>query len=131
MNAAGCIIIYNNLVLLARRLEAKGVAYPGYWSIFAGSREPPLEPPMVCAIRELHEETGIYLKTNQIKFAKTLHTDRGNLLDLYYHVCKSMPSVNLNFEHTEYGWFDISKLKSFPYPIDTKIVNVIQSIDID
>lgn len=130
MNSAGCIIFYKNLVLLARRIEGPDIPFGGYWSIFAGSREPPSEPPMICAIRELEEETGIKLKTNQIKFAKTLRTQNNKLLDLYFYKTDTMLDVNLNFEHTEFGWFDVEKLDSFPYLIDPKIVKTIQSIDI-
>ena len=128
MNAAGCIIFYNNLVLLARRTEGKDIPFSGYWSIFAGSREPPSEPPMICAIRELEEETGIKLNTQQIKFAKTLRTQNDRLLDLYFHKADTMLDVNLNFEHTEFGWFDVEKLESFPYLIDPKIVKTIKSV---
>lgn len=128
MNASGCIIFYKNLVLLARRTEGKDIPFGGYWSIFAGSREPPSEPPMICAIRELEEETGIKLNTKQIKFAKTLRTQNNRLLDLYFHKSDAILDVNLNFEHTEFGWFDVEKLESFPYLIDPKIVKTIKSV---
>ena len=71
MYAAGVIVKCSGLVLLAKRIEYyKGhkVKFGGYWSIFAGSREPPSDPPMVCAVRELYEEAGIKIKTNRLKF---------------------------------------------------------------
>jgi 8-oxo-dGTP pyrophosphatase MutT (NUDIX family) len=129
MNAAGCIIICNNSVLLARRIEGKHIPFSGYWSIFAGSREPESEPPRICAIRELYEETGIKLKASGLKFASSIFRGK-KILDLFYYKFDSFPEVNLNFEHTEYGWFNITELKSFPYLIDNKIIDIIQSIDI-
>ena len=32
----------------------------------------------------------------------------------------------LNFEHTEFGWFDINEIDSFPYLIDENIVFAIK-----
>tara|TARA_B110000305_G_scaffold239622_1_gene307934 strand:- start:610 stop:999 length:390 start_codon:yes stop_codon:yes gene_type:complete len=126
MSAAGCIVYCKGLVLLARRIEGENVPYSGYWSIFAGSREPPSEPPTICAIRELEEETGIKIKTNDLILARSLYS-KGKIFDIFYTEFDDFPIVNLNFEHTEYGWFDISNLKSFPYLIDDKIVDIVMS----
>jgi len=130
MNSAGCIVICGNSVLLARRIEGPNIPFSGYWSIFAGSREPESEPSRICSARELYEETGIRVKPYSLNFAASIFRGK-KILDLFYYKFDSMPDVNLNFEHTEYGWFDISKLNSFPYLIDDKIVQIIQSIDID
>jgi len=127
MSSAGCIIIYKELVLLAKRIEGKDIPYSGYWSIFAGSREPISEPPRVCAARELYEETGLKVKPYDLCFIQTLYKGK-QTFDIFYYKFDDMPSVNLNFEHTEFGWFDISKLDQFPYPIDEKIVTIIKSI---
>lgn len=126
MSAAGCIIYKNSLVLLARRIEGPKVAYSGYWSIFAGSREPPAEPPRVCASRELEEETGIKVLPNDLVFCKTIYSGP-KTFDIFKYNFNELPSVNLNEEHTEYGWFKIEELDKFPYLIDEKIVNIIKS----
>lgn len=128
MRAAGVIVKHKNLVLLAKRIKSykgKPVSYGGYWSIFAGSREPPSEPPRMCAARELFEETGIKVKQSDLYFCKTIYKN-GGMLDLFYCDFEEIPNVNLNFEHTESGWFDIDLLKSFPYEIDPPIVKAIQ-----
>jgi 8-oxo-dGTP pyrophosphatase MutT (NUDIX family) len=132
MRAAGVIVKYKSLVLLAKRIEShKGfpVSYGGYWSIFAGSREPPSEPPRVCAARELFEESGIKTLPSDLQFCKTIYKS-GGMLDLFYIEFEQMPQVTLNFEHTESGWFEIDLLKSFPYQIDPPIVKAITSINI-
>lgn len=126
VSAAACIIYYNTSVLLAKRIEGKGVKFSGYWSIFAGSREPPCEPPRVCASRELDEETQIKVKPSQLKFCKTFY--KGNdTFDIFSFHFDKMPTVELNFEHTEYGWFEVNELDRFPYLIDDQIVQVIKS----
>jgi len=128
MRAAGVIVKHKNLVLLAKRItsyKGRPVSYGGYWSIFAGSREPPSEPPRVCAARELFEETGIKIKPSDLCFCKTIYKGKG-MLDLFYYDFEEIPNVKLNFEHTESGWFDIDLLKSFPYEIDPPIVKAIE-----
>lgn len=126
VSAAGSIIYHNSLVLLARRIEGPKIPYSGYWSIFAGSREPPAEPPRVCASRELEEETGIKVLPNDLVFCKTIYRGQ-NTFDIFKYNFIDIPEVNLNEEHTEYGWFKVEELDKFPYLIDDKIVNIIKS----
>lgn len=126
VSAAGCIIYYDSLVLLARRIEGKNIPYSGYWSIFAGSREPAAEPPRICASRELEEETGIKIPPNDLEFCKTLYKGF-NTFDIFSYRFSEIPNVDLNEEHTEYGWFKIEELDRFPYLIDTKIVKIVKS----
>jgi 8-oxo-dGTP pyrophosphatase MutT (NUDIX family) len=126
VSAAGCIIYNNSLVLLARRIEGPEIAYSGYWSIFAGSREPPAESPRVCASRELDEETGIKISPIDLVFCKTIYKG-SNTFDIFKYNFDEIPNVNLNEEHTEYGWFKVEELDRFPYLIDSKIVKIIKS----
>lgn len=124
MSSAGCIVFYKELVLLARRNENPGVSFPGYWSVFAGAIEGH-ETAKSCAIRELKEETCIEANEDRFPFVTTIY--RGNKsLDLFCCRFKEIPDVNLNFEHTEYGWFKVEILDSFPYLIDEKMVEAIK-----
>ena len=42
---------------------------------------------------------------------------------VYVAKLDSFPEIVLNYEHTEYGWFNINTLNSFVEKIDQKIVD--------
>jgi len=118
---AGIIVIHNNSVLLAKRIEFyKGelLPYPGYWSVFVGAIEQD-ESKEDAAERELFEETELTIENPLVEI--------GSINDLVLFATRfdDLVSPNLNFEHEEYGWFDIDSLHSFPYKIDKKIINLI------
>lgn len=131
-NAASAIaVLYKKNVLLAKRnklcfLTGKPAVYGGYWSILGGTIDEG-ETPKECAVRELEEEAGICLDIKNVKFLKKIPEKK---MDFFIHYCEldHMPDVELNEEHTEYGFFKIDSLLSFPYLIDSKIVKAVQEI---
>jgi 8-oxo-dGTP pyrophosphatase MutT (NUDIX family) len=118
---AGVAIFHKENILLAKRIEFyKGelCSLPGYWAVFAGSIEDG-ESPEDAAERELFEESQLTIENpleliGEIEDFKLFGT---NFDDLVY--------PELNFEHTEYGWFKIDALHSFPYKIDEKLVDLV------
>lgn len=129
--ASAIAVLYNDNVLLAKRSETcfltgRPSVYGGYWSILGGTIDEG-ESPKECAVRELEEEAGIILDIKNVKFLKKIPEKK---MDFFIHYCKLdyMPTVQLNEEHTEYGFFKIEILSSFPYLIDDKIVKAIQEI---
>jgi len=125
--AGGIGVVYNNLILLGCRTEyvdGKRIAFGGYWAIFGGSCDEN-ENPMICAIRELKEETQIDLKFHNIIYSRSIHNE-DNIFHVYFTELDHQPNVILNKEHTEYGWFSIDELDKFPYDIDPRLVEVIQ-----
>lgn len=126
--AGGIGVIYKDLILLGCRTEyvdGKRIPFGGYWSIFGGSCEEQ-ENPMICAIRELKEETQIDIEFHNIMYSRSIHNE-DNLFDVYFTELDHQPDVNLNQEHTEYGWFSIDELDRFPYDIDKRLVEIIQT----
>ena len=118
---AGVAVFCGNNILLAKKdLFYKGepVPFGGYWSIFAGSAEPK-EKLVDAAERELFEETGLTIEKPLSRIGKV------NDLSVFATEISELENPNLNFEHTESGWFDVSILHSFPYKIDNKIVDLI------
>lgn len=127
-NAAGVAVLFENSILLARRVEFWGeekvpVPYGGYWSIFGGCIEEG-ENAMMCAVRELEEETQIKIPITDLKFIKKI-IDHD--VEFVFYVAKVPSLINpvLNDEHTEFGWFSIGVLDDFPGKIDPKIVECI------
>lgn len=127
--AAGVAVICKELVLLAKRVEFWGeektpVPLGGYWSIFAGSIEEG-EGPMVCAVRELKEEAQIEADFIDITYTKTIANEEVSLA-VYVLELKEIANPILNEEHTEFGWFKINSLESFPDKIDPKIIDCLK-----
>ena len=126
--AGGIGVIYKDLILLGCRTEyvnGKRIPFGGYWAIFGGSCEEQ-ENPMICAIRELKEETQIDLEFHNIIYSRSIQNE-DNLFNVYFTELDHQPDVNLNQEHTEYGWFSIDELDRFPYDIDKRLVEIIQT----
>ncbi len=125
--ASGIGIICKNSILLGRRAEyCNGEKIPlgGYWSIFGGSFNTK-ENAMVCAIRELHEESGIEVDFHDLQFSKTIYS-KDVQFTVYFVELNEMPQPILNEEHTEYGWFLIDNMEQFPYEIDPELVECIK-----
>lgn len=119
--SAGIAVFNNNNILLAKRIEFyKGelCSLPGYWAIFAGAIEEG-ETAEEAAERELFEEANLTIE-NPIELI-------GEIEDfiVFGTSFDNLVYPDLNFEHTEYGWFDINTLRSFPYKIDEKLVDLI------
>ena len=128
--SAGVAIVYGSSILLAKRIEVcpilkKPISFGGYWSIFAGTMDED-ESPSICACRELKEETQIDINTSQISFICS-HENPNGVLHLYCHKSDKLLFPKLNFEHTQFGWFDINKLDHFTGKIDLNLMKIIQN----
>ena len=124
--AAAVAIIFRDSVLLAKRSprhEGKPVPYGGYWSILGGMVEKG-EAPFKTASREAMEESQIEIPVHALKFVKSMAEKDLDFIFYVYEAPKLLTPV-LNFEHTEYGWFNINKLDHFQEDIDPKIVECI------
>lgn len=129
IDAAGVGVIYNGLILLARRSEfvnGQPCTLGGYWSIFAGSMEDK-EGPMFCAVRELDEESKIKLNIEDLSYAGYLPKKDGGFLHIYLSILDYRPTPVLNFEHTAHCWFKIEDIDTFFDPIDEGIVSIIKN----
>ena len=124
--AAGVAVLFQNSILLAKRVESwngKPVPYGGYWSIFGGTIEEG-ENPMMCAVRELEEESEIKISITDLKFIKKI-IDHDVEFVFYVTEVPSLINPVLNEEHSEFGWFAIDALNNFQEDIDPKIVECI------
>ena len=116
---AGVALVYGRSAILGKRCESwkgKPVPLAGHWAPFAGAIEEG-ENPMMAAVRELEEETGIKKKITDLKYINNYINEHGSLVFYIIEVDK-MPTIKLNEEHTEVGILDIKELNRFPGKID-------------
>ena len=124
--AAGIGLVYGGTICLAKRIykhEGKPVEFGGYWSIFGGEIEEG-ESESDCAIREMSEETGIDIDPHQLIRSRTIEHDVSSF-SVFFASIHYFPKVRLNEEHSEYGWFSLDVIESFPYLIDSLILDCI------
>ena len=122
---AGVALTLNGLVVLARRIEVcphsgKKVRYGGYWSVFCGAIEDG-ESAEQTAVREVFEETKIEIKQEKLQALGLIRE-----LALFRYELDKHEIIDLDYEHTEYGYFKISDIDAAPAPVDMKIARAIQ-----
>jgi ADP-ribose pyrophosphatase YjhB (NUDIX family) len=131
--AAAVCIFYNGTICLGKRtlkcqLTGEPISFAGYWSPFGGTVEEG-ENPMVAAVRELEEETGIKIKISDLTYMCELDNDDSFTYILYaYHVSELL-FPKLNFEHTESGYFTVPSLIHSPTPMCPHLVDAIFSYE--
>ena len=127
--AAAVCIIYKGSVCLGHRTEAcaitgSSIPYAGYWAPFGGTVENG-EGPMGTAVRELKEETGIEIKISDLSYISEIVNENGSTYVLYAFHSPLLIFPELNFEHTEFGYFTIDSLNSSPNPICPKVAEAL------
>jgi 8-oxo-dGTP diphosphatase len=105
VEVAACYLEINGKILLLER--ASGRLESGRWGVPAGKLEKN-ETPEHAAVRELFEETGIFLEhPSQIQSLGSLYMRKPEV-DYVYHLFKvqldRVPDVRLSEEHEDYKW---------------------------
>lgn len=126
---SGVAILHGSSILLAKRIEICPInkikiPYAGFWSVFTGSSEPN-ESPRQCAVREVFEETKIKINAESLMPVHVFQQESG-LFHLFCYRSRDLVIPCLNFEHTEYGWFDIDSLSGFTEKIDHNLIAIIK-----
>jgi len=124
--SSGVAILFGDSILLCKRIElyyGTKVPFGGYWSIFGGGMDKN-ETPKETAKRELFEESKINVDIKDIHFIKTLD-QYNSIFHVHYYKSKELLIPKLNFEHTQYGWYNIFSLDTFTEKLDKKLINLI------
>ena len=121
-------LVFGQSILLAKRIKYWGkdkipVPFGGYWSFFGGMIEEG-ELPIVTAQRELLEESGIYLDLSQIKYFDSVESDV--TLHVHFAELNNLIQPQLNEEHTQHGWFNMSALRTFHGKVDEQLLSLIE-----
>lgn len=98
-------LINNNKLLMIQRDSKPGLRYAGLWD-FAGGARNNNESPEECVIREVIEELGITLKSEQILWKKVHPAMHDRKLNAYFMVAKiSNDDIkNIIFGDEGQGW---------------------------
>ncbi len=123
MIAAGTAVFYQDSILLAKRIlehEGRPVTFGGYWSIFTGAVEEDDLSIVHAAQRELKEEAGFNIPTSDLFFLDQVK-NKDCTLSVYGYESPELLFPLLDFEHTEWGWFKMETLESFPELLDEKL----------
>ena len=94
--------------LLMERDHNKDV-YPGYFEAAAGGSAITGESPLMCAVRELREETGIIVSTDDLELVNHIVVDRNHCIFFSYYVkvkCKKDSVTLQEGETVGYRWVD-------------------------
>ena len=125
IRSAGVLVSDCTSVLLAKRNTSPQVKFPGYWAPFAGAIEAG-ESAEDAAKRELFEESRIKVKGELFLLSKVIQGH--SLFYLYLYKVQKIPFPVIDFEHTEWGVFNIDSISVSPTPIDVEIIKAIEMI---
>ncbi len=118
------ILRYSGDVLLLRR---KIEPLKGYWSL-PGGRVEMGETTEETAARKVREELGIWFDPRGLKLVHVdtyLFTERQDITITYALSLTGKPKLRLDYQHEDYGWFQIETL---PSPIHPTMLNLLKSL---
>jgi len=118
MKYAGILYKYNGIYLLCRRQD--GVPLGGYWSVPGGAVENG-ETTAEAAIREFFEETQISLNIFKLELIdkwEAVSPLGDGFFYLYKYEGAERSEPILDYEHTDWGYFDRTKI---PSPIRSRL----------
>ncbi|MEN9344196.1 MAG: hypothetical protein RLZZ453_983 [Chlamydiota bacterium] len=115
VHVAACYLEIDRKLLLLQRASNK--SEPGRWGVPGGKLEKE-ETPEQAAVRELSEETGIFLaRPSQVQYVGALYIQKPTV-DYVYHLLKiqvdQKPDICLSNEHENYKWASLKDLQEMP-----------------
>jgi ADP-ribose pyrophosphatase YjhB (NUDIX family) len=103
----GLYVKDDKLLLLKRNVEP----FKGYWHVVGGHVEE--NETLTDALkREFKEETNLDIEVGKIVFGRIEETDDRTKIVVAFEVTSAEGKIELNSEHTEYGWFSVMPLNS-------------------
>jgi 8-oxo-dGTP diphosphatase len=108
--AVKAFLVCNNKLLVIKRGE-EDVQSPGIWEIPGGRLELG-EDPILGLIRELREETGLYIRPILPLSVRHFIRDDEQIITMLIFFCKlSGGDLRLSDEHSTFDWVDIENCK--------------------
>ena len=115
IEVAAIYVLVNDKILLLQLADSKEES--GSWGVPCGKLETK-EVPVHAARRELFEETGIHIVSDDaIRYLQPLYIRKPHI-EYIYHISEirldDFPSVSLSQEHGAYIWVSIEDAKALP-----------------
>lgn len=108
--AVKAFIIKRGKLFCIKREEAD-VQKPGIWEIPGGRLELG-EDPIIGLMREIREETGMYVDVICPMSVRHFSRDDGQIITMLVFLCKPKGGyLKLSNEHTQYDWINIDDCK--------------------
>jgi len=110
-NALAVVVNNDNKILLLKRSDYPDQWQPEKWSLVGGGVEKDEEPDEACA-REIKEETNLVIDVNEFIERVVIQRNPGSVEHIFACRYNGEPTdVELNKEHSNYGWFDITEME--------------------
>lgn len=128
--AVKAMIVYDKKILLIKRAE-DDVQSPGIWEI-PGGRIELGEDPILGLIREIREETGLYIKPSVPLSVRHFVRDDNQIVTMIVFFSKAVGGelVGLSEEHSGFEWVDIEECKGRINPFFFKEVDVLRKLNL-
>lgn len=108
--AVKAFIVNKGKLLLVKRAE-EDVQSPAIWEIPGGRLELG-EDPFIGLIREINEETGLYIDPVYLMNVRHFKRADGQIITMLIFFCKPKAgNIKLSEEHTAYSWVNIEESK--------------------
>lgn len=104
--------IVNKGKLFVVKRAKDDIQSPNIWEI-PGGRLKPGEDPILGMMREVREETGMYVKVCCPMTVRHFKREDGQIITMIIFLCKpSGGFIKLSEEHSDYLWMEIKEYKS-------------------
>ena len=108
--AVKAFIVHKNKLLVIKRASNE-VHMPNIWEL-PGGRLNPGEDPYLGIIREIREETGLYIQPILPMSNKHFKRQDGQTITLMVSLCKPVGGhIKISEEHSEMKWVDLKQAK--------------------
>jgi len=109
--AVKAFIVKNNKLFLVQR-EPKDPQSPGIWEI-PGGRIDLGEDPILGLMREIREETGLYIDVVYPLSVRHFERDDGQIITMIIFLCKPQEGelIKMSYEHTNFEWLDLKDVE--------------------
>ena len=123
-------IVKNNRLFCVKRAE-DDIQSPGIWEI-PGGRLDLGEDPVLGLMREIHEETGMYIDVLYPMSVRHFIRNDGQIITMLIFFCRPKGGdVRLSEEHSKLGWIDLKDYKKKLNKFFHKEVEIYNELNLD